>query len=1046
MSNPKDGDASFPAKLESLRRRALELEARRAGRQTGADGLYQGDENYRSLVNNVKVGVYRNTGGPKGRFLRANPAIAEMFGYKDVASFLEAQVSDLYVRPEERESFIATVTREGVVKSDLLLRRQDGSQFLASCTAVANYGSDGSLIWIDGVIEDVSEQRRAEAALIQSEAEKSLILDSTSEMVIFQDADHRVLWANRAAAESAQFSPRELQGRYCYEIWNRRSETCPRCPVARARQTGRPQEGEMATLDGRFWYIRGYPVHDAEGRLSAVVEICQDITERKTAEIALRQSEEKYSKAFRQSPAWVCISTLEEGRYLEANDAFLRATGYTCQEVIGKTSAEMNLWVDPTDRRRVEEEVKRCGFVRNMEVKRRAKDGTILDMLFSCEEILLEGERCLISVSQDITEQNSILHALRFSEEKFAKAFRQSPVWFLIATLEDGRLLEVNDAFLRVTGFDLQEVIGKTTLELGLWVDTAVRRHVVGEIKRSGSVDKLEIEVRGKAGRTMTMLFSAEKIVIDGEECLLSVAADISDRKLTEKALKDSEEKYRSLIQNMQDVVFLVQDGRIKLVSDRVERIAGYSAQELLGRDFLEIMAPEERQAVVELHRKHMAGQEATREYETVFIGKDGSRILVLATVSVIDYEGRPAVVGTLKDITEYRKSEAEKAKLQAQLQHSQKMEAVGTLASGVAHDFNNILQGIRGYVQLMHMHADSPEIVRQRAADVDAAVERANDLVQRMLAFGRKLEPELKPVDLNHEVEQAALILERTIPKMIKIEMELAENLSPIYGDPNQLGLLILNLANNAADAMPQGGRLVMQTANVSLDKAYCQQHLGASPGDYVRLTISDTGQGMDRETQEKIFDPFFTTKAVGRGSGLGLSIVYGIAQGHDGHVSCYSEPGKGSTFRIHLPASTGEIAGQTSEVKDREAIPGGQETLLVVDDEEVIVEVVQETLGHFGYTVLSARSGEEALETYARRQEEISLVILDIGMPGMGGLRCLEELYKMNPGLKAIVASGYGLNGQLMTIYEMGAKAFLSKPYHTQELLTTLRQVLDD
>lgn len=1046
MSNPKDGDASFLAKLESMRRRALELEARRAGRQTGADGLYQGDENYRSLVNNVKVGVYRNTGGPKGRFLRANPAIADMFGYKDVAGFLEAQVSDLYVYPEERESFITAVIREGVVKRDLLLRRQDGSQFLACCTAVANFGPDGGLIWIDGVIEDVSEQRRAEAALIQSEAEKTLILDSTSELVIFQDAEHRVLWANRAAANITRFSPQELKGRHCYEAWHNRSEACLNCPVARARHTGRPQEGELATPSGRFWHIRGYPVHDADGRLSALVELCHDITKRKTAEIALRQSEEKYAKSFRQSPVWVCISTLNEGRYLEVNDAFLRATGYTCQEVIGRTSAEMNLWVDPADRRRIEEEVKRRGFVRNLEVKRRAKDGNVLDMLFSCEEIVLEGQRCLVSVSQDITEQNCMLQALRFSEEKFAKAFRQSPVWFLITTLEEGRLLEVNDAFLRVMGYDLQAVIGKTTLELGLWVDPEVRRQVVEEIKRKGTVDKLEIEVRGRDGRIMTMLFSGEKIVIDEEECLLSVALDISERKLTEKALSDSEEKYRTLIQNMQDVVFLAQDGKIKLISDTVERIAGYSAEDLIGRDFLQLVAPEEREAMVERHRKHMAGQEAVREYETVFLGKDGSRLLMHATVSVIAYEGRPAVMGILRDITEYRKSQAEKAKLQAQLQHSQKMEAVGTLASGVAHDFNNILQGIRGYVQLMHMHADSPESVRRRAADIDAAVERANDLVQRMLAFGRKLEPELKPVDLNREVEQAALILERTIPKMIKIEMELAENLSPIYGDPSQLGLVILNLANNAVDAMPQGGRLVMQTENVSLDKVYCQQHLRASPGDFVRLTISDTGQGMDQETQRKIFDPFFTTKAVGRGSGLGLSIVYGIAQGHGGHVSCYSEPGKGSTFRVHLPVLIGEIAGQASEAKDREAMPGGQETLLVVDDEKVIVEVVQETLGHFGYTVLTAGSGEEALQTYARRQEEISLVILDIGMPGMGGLRCLEELYKMNPGLKAIVASGYGLNGQLMSIYENGAKAFLSKPYRTQELLTTLRQVLDD
>jgi nitrogen-specific signal transduction histidine kinase len=402
--------------------------------------------------------------------------------------------------------------------------------------------------------------------------------------------------------------------------------------------------------------------------------------------------------------------------------------------------------------------------------------------------------------------------------------------------------------------------------------------------------------------------------------------------------------------------------------------------------------------------------------------------------------------MGTFKDITEIKRAEEEKAKLQAQLQHSQKMEAIGTLASGIAHDFNNILQGVRGYVQLLDLHSKQSERVSRYAKEIDSAVARATELIQRMLAFGRKLEPQLVPVDLNFEVEQALGILERTIPKMITIETDLEAGLNMIQGDPNQLEQIILNLSNNATDAMPQGGRLVIQTENETLDQTYCQQHLGVEPGEYICFSISDTGHGMEPEIISKIFDPFFTTKEVGQGSGLGLSIVYGIVQAHGGHLSCYSEADMGTTFKIHFPVADVHAVEPRREEQDIKTYRGGHETVLVVDDEDVILEVVKEALQFYGYKVLAANSGEEALKVHSQKADSIDLTILDVGMPGMGGIRCLQELKSRNPKVKVLVASGYSLNGRLKDIREQGAAEFIAKPYRTDELLTMVRKVLDN
>jgi CheY-like chemotaxis protein len=326
----------------------------------------------------------------------------------------------------------------------------------------------------------------------------------------------------------------------------------------------------------------------------------------------------------------------------------------------------------------------------------------------------------------------------------------------------------------------------------------------------------------------------------------------------------------------------------------------------------------------------------------------------------------------------------------------------------------------------------------------IEAAVGRASELVQQLLTFSRRVQPKLKPINLNQCINQAVALLKRTLPKMVTISAELEDGLNLVNADGNQLEQVILNLGANASDAMPEGGRLLIKTSKRILDREFCQAHPEAEPGEYVMMEVSDTGQGMDQVTMNHIFDPFFTTKELGKGTGLGLSIVYGIMRSHGGIVTVESQAEQGTSFSIYLPALTGE-ASVESPAPELKLEPGGGETLLLVDDDVGILNSTRELLEHFGYKVRCATSGEEALDAYQGRPGYYDLVIMDLGMPGMGGAKALEKIKEMDPGAMVIVCSGYSSEKASLTADRGGAAAFVSKPYKTADMLNTIRKVLD-
>jgi PAS domain S-box-containing protein len=510
----------------------------------------------------------------------------------------------------------------------------------------------------------------------------------------------------------------------------------------------------------------------------------------------------------------------------------------------------------------------------------------------------------------------------------------------------------------------------------------------------------------------------------------------------SETALHESETHYRQLIENMGDMVFTTDlKGNFTFISNDKKCIAGYEQANLLGRNIKDILLAESVAIFEENSKKQILG-ETIHPYEVTFVAADGR--YAPAEINTSLFYGMEAnlvgIEGTVRDMTERKRLEDE-------LFQARKMEAIGTLAGGISHDFNNIIQGISGFTEILLLGKKENDPDYKKLTIIKRQALRASELTMQLLAFSRKAESRFQPLDLNHEIEMLKEIIVRTIPRMIDIRFHLSGKLNPVNADPNQIEQIIMNLVINARDAMGDDGRLVVQTENVTLEGKYCQTLPEVAPGEYVLLAVSDTGLGMDKDVEEHIFEPFYTTKEVDKGTGLGLAMVYGIVKNHNGYIYCESMPGQGTTFKIYLPVLKGEKSSQNAGGTLERKVIGGTETILLVDDEEAILEVGKGFLEHSGYTVITAESGEEAIEIVSKAHTSSSdLIILDLNMPGMGGYKCLQELLKIDAGINILVASGYSAEFEEKTLREAGARGFIAKPYQMKAILKMVRGMLDD
>ena len=588
----------------------------------------------------------------------------------------------------------------------------------------------------------------------------------------------------------------------------------------------------------------------------------------------------------------------------------------------------------------------------------------------------------------------------------------------------------------RESGVEAEAAVGKTLTEvfpqIADWAEKVVCRALNDKTVRKDETVPWNIN-----GKQMYMDITVYQLITDGADGAVIRIDDVTDRKLTEEALRESQEKYRLVVENANDLIIIIQDGFIKYANPKAVSVSGYTAEELADVPFNDLILDEDKETVLSNHTAGTQGRSAPDNYSFRFRNKAGKRLWLNTSGVPISWNNRPAMLTFFRDITDQKRAEE-------QLLHAQKMEAIGTLAGGIAHDFNNLLQIIQGYAQLL-LDNKEHSLFRVELESILRAALKGSELTRQLLTFGRKVERHQKPVDINGVVGKAKRLLSRTIPKTIEIQLILADDVSLISADPGQIEQVMINLVINARDAMPEGGKISIKTENVMLDEKEVTARLLTSPGRYVRLSISDTGQGIEKEILDHIFEPFFTTKTVGQGTGLGLSMVYGIIKDHNGAIQCYSAPGAGTTFKVYFPAVASNGKLPEEKVSPAPTPRGGTETILIVDDEETLRDVSRQILERFGYTILTATDGENALETYLREKARIHLVLLDMIMPGMDGRRCLYELLKLNPDVKVVITSGYFASGKMEATLD-GARGFIKKPFDMERMLGEIRRVLDE
>jgi PAS domain S-box-containing protein len=905
------------------------------------------------------------------------------------------------------------------------------------------------------LFNDISQRKLADEALARERSLLRTLVDNLPDCIYAKDASGRKILANPADLKNLHckteaeaigktdfdFFPREIAEKF----WADDQKVIQGQPVINREEYFLNDAGEK-----RWLLTSKLPFRDQNGKITGLVGIGSDITERKLAEESVRESQALYHSLVEQLPIGVFRKD-HEGRYVLANPFFCQTKGMKEEEFLGKTPQEVAaVQIAKQGATGPATKYAATGMKHHEQIMRTGRPIELIE-----EHVDAGGRKRLLHVMKfpvigsdgkiigtqgiqfDITERKQAEETIAHERRLLRTLIDLLPETFYIKDL-DSRFLVANEALAKQLGkTDSSQILGLTDKDFfppGLAAEFRAEELKVFSGEPLIGRKSICVFADGKEHTVLTskLPFRDSQGRISG---LVGIGHDISELKRAEEHVSEQ----AALLDKAQDAIMVMDlNDRFIYWNKSAERIYGWSAAEAIGKTplnlFLGGVVSPQHTAAIKAVKEH--GEWAGELQETT---KDGKTITLQGRCNVIrDDQGNPKaqlVINT--DITERKK-------LESQFLRSQRMESLGTMAGGIAHDLNNVLTPLLVSVQVLKEKTTDDD-GKRLLESLEANVNRGASLVKQVLAFGRGVEGERIVVQPKHIAREIKQIVSETFPKSVQFELRSPADLWTITGDPTQLHQVLLNLCINARDAMPKGGKLSLQLENVTLDEAYASMNLEARRGPYLCITVNDTGTGIPKEIQEKIFDPFFTTKEPGKGTGLGLSTTLAIVKSHGGFIHCYSNPGKGSSFKVYLPANTTQAGPEKASTGEKKLPRGHNEGVLVVDDEEPIRKLAQRALERYGYHVLLASDGVEALSIYKLRRNEIDVVITDMVMPNMDGLATITALRSINPEIKIVGSSGMTSEGGVAKAMNAGIKHFVPKPYSAETMLNTLHEVLN-
>jgi PAS domain S-box-containing protein len=882
--------------------------------------------------------------------------------------------------------------------------------------------------------EAQSELRDNMQALVESEQRLRVVTDNARVGLVIVNPERRYIYANHAYAELFDLPSSAIVGQRVSEVLSGVYEDQIRPRLDRAFAGERvAYELYKQSADGGCHYEIRYEPSAVNGAVQAVVVVVTDLTERKNAERASLQ-----------------LATIVEfsddaiiGKDLNSivtswNRGAEKIFGYSASEMVGTSIMRLI----PADRQGEENHILaniRSGkSVEHFETQRQTKDGRLIDISVTASPIKdATGKPIGVSkIARDITERKRAETRLIESECKFRSLFDNANDAIFI--LRDGVFADCNVNGSELFGVTRERLIGQSPSLFSPPIQPDGRRSQEKALELmqralTGEPQLFEWVHQRPDGATIYTDVRLSRFELHGEPYLQGVARDITERKKAQEQIAEQ----AALLDKARDAI-LVRDlgGSILFWNSGAERIYGWARQEALGRNVGELLYSNPKQFE---DINGLAIRQGEWHGELQHLTRDKKQINIEARWTLIrDHEGNPkSVLAINTDITD-------KKKIEAQFLRAQRMESIGTLAGGIAHDLNNILAPIILSIEFLKTISDHPQ-AKKILETIDVSAKRGSDIVRQVLSFARGLEGKRIEVQPKHLLKDLENIIKDTFPRDIRLQFSIPNDTWTILGDPTQVHQILLNLCVNARDAMSNGGSLAVGVENCVFDEQYAAMNIEAKVGRYVGIHVTDSGVGIPRDILNKIFEPFFTTKEVNKGTGLGLSTVMAIVKSHGGFVTVYSELGKGTTFKVYLPALERSSEAREHLLQKAKLPRGNGETVLVIDDEDSILTVTSQTLQAFGYAVLTATNGAEALAVYVQHKTEIAIVLTDMMMPIMDGAATIQALFRINPAVKIIAASGLRANGDGAQTSDASIKHFLTKPYTAEALLTSIRAILD-